>query len=72
MNTSTTYSRRDFVKITTVAGAGLVLGFYLPAKSELLESTTAEGTTFAPNAWLKIDTDGIVTDRKSTRLNSSH
>ncbi|MEK6756053.1 MAG: xanthine dehydrogenase family protein molybdopterin-binding subunit [Bacteroidota bacterium] len=61
MNTSTTYSRRDFVKITTVAGAGLVLGFYLPAKSELLESTTAEGTTFAPNAWLKIDTDGIVT-----------
>jgi CO/xanthine dehydrogenase Mo-binding subunit len=61
MNTSTTYSRRDFIKVTSVAGAGLVLAFTLPSKNELLESAAAEGATFMPNAWLRIDTDGIVT-----------
>jgi len=56
MSTSTTLTRRDFIKITSVAGAGLVLAFYLPSKDEMLEDAA-----FAPNAWLQIDTDGTVT-----------
>ena len=60
MNTQTSFSRRDFIKVSSVAGAGLVLSFYLPSRGEALEAAT-EGTSFAPNAWLKIDSDGIVT-----------
>jgi isoquinoline 1-oxidoreductase beta subunit len=56
MSTSTTLTRRDFIKMTSVAGAGLMLAFYLPAKDEV-----SEDAAFVPNAWLKIDTDGIVT-----------
>ena len=56
MSTPLRLNRRDFIKISSVAGAGLVLAFYLPSKDEVLE----EGA-FVPNAWLEIDTDGIVT-----------
>lgn len=60
MSAPTTLSRRDFIKVSSAAGAGLVLSFYLPSKGEALESA-AEGATFVPNAWLRIDNDGIVT-----------
>jgi isoquinoline 1-oxidoreductase beta subunit len=56
MSSSTTLTRRDFIKISAVAGTGLVLAFYLPSKDEVLEEAA-----FIPNAWLKIDTDGTVT-----------
>jgi len=56
MSTSTTLTRRDFIKMSSVAGAGLVLAFYLPSKDEV-----ADDAAFVPNAWLKIDTDGTVT-----------
>jgi len=56
MSTSTTLTRRDFIKMSSVAGAGLVLAFYLPSKDKVLEDAA-----FVPNAWLKIDTDGTVT-----------
>ena len=49
-------SRRDFLTAGVAAGAGLVIGFYLPHKS----SGSAE--TFAPNAYLKIASpDGKIT-----------
>ena len=49
-------SRRDFLTAGVAAGAGLVIGFYLPHKS----SGSAE--TFAPNAYLKIaPPDGKIT-----------
>jgi CO/xanthine dehydrogenase Mo-binding subunit len=47
-------SRREFLAVGTAAGAGLVIGFYLPHGS-------ANGTTFAPNAFLKITPDGKIT-----------
>src|SRR5580704_2281542 len=47
-------SRRDFLAVGAAAGAGLVIGFYLPHGS-------APGTTFAPNAFLKITPDGKIT-----------
>ena len=60
MNTPTNLTRRDFIKVSSVAGAGLVLSFYLPSKGEPLGAAAA-APAFAPNAWLTIDTNGIVT-----------
>jgi isoquinoline 1-oxidoreductase beta subunit len=50
-------SRRSFLGSTAAAGAGLVIGFYLPAHGQ----TEAEATTFSPNAYLRIDPKGEVT-----------
>ncbi len=47
-------SRRDFLAVGAAAGAGLVIGFYLPHGS-------ASGNTFAPNAFLRITPDGKIT-----------
>ncbi|UCC73481.1 MAG: xanthine dehydrogenase family protein molybdopterin-binding subunit [Gemmatimonadota bacterium] len=56
MVTITKVSRRDFLKITGVAGTGLVLGFYLPLKPD--GYAAAQPLT---NAWLRIGPDGAVT-----------
>ena len=50
------FSRRDFIIASTAAGAGLVIGFYLPHASH-----TGHGAAFAPNAYLKIAPDGKIT-----------
>src|SRR5580704_15429796 len=47
-------SRREFVAAGVAAGAGLVIGFYLP-------HANSSGSTFAPNAYLKIAPDGKIT-----------
>src|SRR5256884_3513582 len=49
----TRISRRDFVK----TGTGLVISFYLPSRPV----PAAAPAPFAPNAWLRIGTDGIIT-----------
>jgi isoquinoline 1-oxidoreductase beta subunit len=46
-------SRREFLAAGAAAGAGLVIGFYLPHGS-------ASGPAFAPNAFLKITADGKI------------
>jgi isoquinoline 1-oxidoreductase beta subunit len=51
----TSLSRRQFLSIGAAAGAGLVVGFYLP------HSGSARQHTFAPNAYLKIAPDGKIT-----------
>jgi isoquinoline 1-oxidoreductase beta subunit len=56
MSTITKVSRRDFMKVTGVAGTGLVLGFYLPPKPD--GYAAAEPLT---NSWLRIGSDGAVT-----------
>ncbi len=61
MNTTFNPARRDFIKVVSVAGGGLILGFYLPSKEELLATEPVPATAFAPNAWLRIDLDGSVT-----------
>lgn len=48
------FSRRQFLAVGTAAGAGLVIGFYLPHGA-------SSGTTFAPNAFVKIAPDGKIT-----------
>ena len=51
-------TRRDFIKVSGAAGAGLVLAFQLP---EALSAAPATEKPFAPNVWLQIDPQGKVT-----------
>ena len=50
-------SRREFLTAGAAAGAGLVIGFYLPHGN----SSGNAGNGFAPNAYLKITPDGKIT-----------
>jgi isoquinoline 1-oxidoreductase subunit beta len=54
--------RRRFLRLGAGAAGALVLSFHLPAgrATEARGSHAAAGS-FAPNAWLRIDTDGSVT-----------
>ena len=59
-----TISRRNFIRVSSLAGTALCLGFYLPAnakKEELGSAAMAEQLGFDFNAWIRIDTDGKVT-----------
>jgi isoquinoline 1-oxidoreductase subunit beta len=49
-------SRRAFLKTSTVAGTGLVIGLYLPSGAQ-----TDGQNVLAPNAYLKITPDGKIT-----------
>ena len=48
-------SRRSFLTAGVAAGAGLVIGFYLP------HGSSSHAVAFAPNAYLKIGNDGKIT-----------
>ena len=50
-------SRRDFLETAGAAGAGLVIGFHLPASGRF---GPAPAVPFAPNAWLRLGTDESV------------
>jgi isoquinoline 1-oxidoreductase subunit beta len=52
-------SRRHFLKISTLAGGGVLFGFELLANATA--ETIADAPFFSPNAYLSIDTKGIVT-----------
>ncbi len=60
MQNTSTLSRRDFIKVVSTAGAGLVLGFHLPSQHKN-EASAAEAGSFSPNAWLRIDPDDRIT-----------
>lgn len=75
MSENVNISRRDFLKVSTAAGAGLVIGIYLSgcraeesADPRLTETSTSAPEATAqptievePNAYLRIDSNGIVT-----------
>jgi len=56
MNDIVRINRREFIKVATAVGGGLVLAFYLP---ERLAAVQAD--EFVPNAFLRIGTDDSVT-----------
>ncbi len=56
---ATPVTRREFLRATGAASAGLVIAFHLP--SALVDRATAATAAFEPNAWLRIDPQGIVT-----------
>lgn len=65
MNTSRkNISRRDFIKVSTISGAVLALGYYVPAQGKdamILKKATAAEKGIEMNAWISIDTSGKVT-----------
>lgn len=57
-------SRRDFLKVSGLAGAAFTLGFYFPSHAkEAAVITTEEAEVFGVelNAWIHIDASGLVT-----------
>ncbi|HEY8539034.1 MAG TPA: molybdopterin cofactor-binding domain-containing protein, partial [Steroidobacteraceae bacterium] len=52
----TTLNRRDFIKVTGIAGAGLVLAFHVGSKAEAQAKKE-----FAPNAYVRIAPDNTIT-----------
>src|SRR5512138_3881045 len=62
MSTLNKASRRDFIKITSLTGGGLVLGFGLfgnEAAPSILNATAFADSNF--NSYLSIATDGTIT-----------
>jgi isoquinoline 1-oxidoreductase subunit beta len=55
-------SRRDFLKTGSTIGAGLTISFYLPGRLiERLGHVAPSDSEFAPNGWVHIGADGVVT-----------
>lgn len=55
-------SRRNFLKTSAIVSAGLVIGFTLPdARRIAFAADTPGGSTFAPNAFLRVGSDNSVT-----------
>ena len=50
-------NRREFIKVTSTAGPGLFLGFYLPNK---FAGENLKSRTFEPNAWINVQPDNYV------------
>ncbi len=61
MNEIIKISRRTFLKTGAAIGGGLALGFTFPLTNSEAEAATKKSALFAPNAWLRIGTDGKVT-----------
>jgi len=59
MNEITQLPRRDFLKMSIAASGGLLVGFYFPGTADATE--TAAQSEFAPNAFVRIGTNNLVT-----------
>ena len=57
MSTSSV-SRRNFLRVSMIAGGGMLIGFSTLGKEKNQE---IEGTPFSPNAYIKIAPDGTIT-----------
>ncbi len=56
---SQNFSRRDFLRVTSASGVGLMIGVALPYKEQLIAAGMAE-SSFEPNVWIKISPDNKV------------
>ncbi len=54
-------NRRDFLKVVSTTGAGLIIGFHLPFKNKLRAATLQAAIQFKPNAWITVHPDNMVT-----------
>ena len=60
MNPTAAQSRRDFLKVSALAGGGLLIAVAIPGVGRLADAAPA-GAPFAPNAFIRITPDGTVT-----------
>lgn len=58
MNSIQNQSRRDFIKVSAVAGGGMALGFSLPGRHAVADGG---GGHASPNAWIKVGSDNSIT-----------
>src|SRR5688572_32295542 len=58
---TTTTTRRDFLKVTSLVGGGLLFASYVEAADTLSALATPRATDFAPNAFIRMTPDGMVT-----------
>ena len=59
-----TISRRNFLRTTGITGTALCLGFYFSAdgkERKVINASRAEHSGIEMNAWIKIDSNGLVT-----------
>jgi isoquinoline 1-oxidoreductase subunit beta len=56
---ATTVSRRDFIRVSALAGGGFLIATQLDALGTLFAQNAPQ--TFTPNAFIKITADGVVT-----------
>ncbi len=58
---NSTVTRRDFLRVSAIAGGGILLAAYIPglARAESLGESNADD--FEPNAYIRITRDGMVT-----------
>jgi len=59
MQQAASLDRRDFLQLSALSGAGLLLGFYLPRAAA--SPAASAGAAFQPNAFLRIGADDTVT-----------
>lgn len=72
-----TLSRRNFMKVSGIAGTALWLGTYFSADAkteQLISGSAAEESNIQMNAWIRIDTNGRVTivDHRAEMGQGSH
>jgi CO/xanthine dehydrogenase Mo-binding subunit len=60
MNEIRSMSRRDFLAVTGMAGAGLMLGVALPVRDDAVAAQNSDGV-FAPDIFLQVAPDGTAT-----------
>jgi len=53
-------TRREFIKVVSVSGSGLILASYIPFK-DLFAQAGDDPKIFSPSVYLKIDSNGVVT-----------
>ncbi len=58
-NNFSTLARRDFIKASVLTGGGLLLSALLPGSKAM--AATSDATVFAPNFFIKMAKDGLVT-----------
>ena len=56
---TTTQTRRSFLRVTALAGGGLLLGSYYEPLARRARSGSAD--LFEPNAYIRIAADGAIT-----------
>jgi len=57
---SNAISRRNFLRVSGLAGTALCLGFYIPASAKeekLITAAAADKSGIELNAWIHIDTE---------------